>query len=118
MTTLANFGRDIQGFNAYAPEFSDTNYQFTLAAAAEQHFTVPTNISTSTKYLAVFSFNPGADVWVANGHTAIVPVGATPASTFSILNPAVRTVHAGDVLSFITADVAADVGVTFYVIQQ
>lgn len=117
MSTQANFGRDVQGFNAYAPAFAIDNYNTTLAANVEQHFTVPNNISTSQKYLAVFSFNPGANVWVANGSTAAV-AGSSFSTTLSALNPAVRTVHAGDLLSFITADTAAFIGVSFYVIQQ
>ena len=113
MSTLANFGRDDQGFNAYAPAFAIDNFNTTLAANVEQHFTVPSNFA---KWLIFFSFNPGSSVWVADNTTAAV-AGASFASTLSVLNPAGRTVKAGDVLSFITADVAALVGATLYAYQ-
>jgi hypothetical protein len=114
MSTLANFGRDVQGFNAYAPAFAIDNFATTLSANTEQHFTVPSNFK---HWLAVFSFNPGSNVWVANNTTATLPSGSF-ASILSVLNPAVRSVEAGDVLSFISADTTDYVGVTLYAVQQ
>ena len=112
MTTQLNLGRDVQGFNAYAPDFADINYNTILAANIEQHFTVPSNVS---RWIAVFSFTPGASVWASNLDTAVIPTGSFAAS-LSQLNPATRTVKAGDVLSFISDD-TAEVGVSLYAVS-
>jgi hypothetical protein len=110
MTTELNFGRDAGGYNAYAPFFAADNWGTLLAANTEQHFTVT---GTYSRYVAVFSYQPGGAVWVANNYTAAVPSGSFAATT-SQLNPAVRIVNQGDVLSFITADTDDYVGVSLY----
>jgi hypothetical protein len=113
-TTHLNLGRDVQGFNAYAPDFSNLNYNTTLVANVEQNFTVP---STYPKFIAIFSSNPGASIWVDSTTTASIPGGSFTTST-STLNPAARTVYAGDVISFVTTDTTAYMGVSLYVVQQ
>lgn len=114
MSTILNFGRDNSGFNAYAPMFAVDNYSATLAAGSAQSITVPSN---NQAWVAVFSFTPGASIWVARNTTATIPVGATFASTSSILNPGARTVFAGDTISIITDTTGGcDVGVTLYAI--
>lgn len=112
MSTLLNMGRDVQGYNAYAPQFSVDGQSTNLAANAEQHFTIPGNYEN---WIAVFSYEPGSNIWVANNTTAAVPSGSF-AATVSQLNPAARAVKANDVLSFITADTAAFVGVSLYAV--
>jgi len=109
--TQLSFGRDAQGYNAFAPEFAANNYSATLANGAEEKLTVPSNHAV---WVASFSYQPGADVWVARNATAAVPAGGTFASTTSTLNPGSRIVYAADVLHFITDDTTADVGVTLY----
>lgn len=121
MTTKFSMTRDINGYNGFGLAFSDTKYSATLAAAGEKTITVPqgntlgSGISTAThKFLAIFSFQPGANVWVALNATAAVPASASFTTTTSELNPTARYVSAGDVIHFVTADTTADVGVTFY----
>ncbi len=92
--------RDINGYNGFGLPFAFDNYQTTLAANVAQTITVPSNFGT---WIAIFSFSPGTNVWVANNDTAEIP-GASFASSLSQLNPVAREVHAGDVLSFITAE--------------
>jgi len=123
MTTKFNMTRDINGYNGFGLVFSDTNYKTTLSTGVAQSLTVPNSIplggaptSANLHLIAVFSFEPGTRVWVANGATAVVPTGSFVA-TASQLNPAARDVQAGDVLSFITNDTTADVSVAFYAIQ-
>ena len=113
MSTLLDMNSDVRGYNAYAPQFSTDNQLTTLSAGVEQHFTVPSNFS---KWIAAFSYEAGSNVLVANNSTAAVATGSF-ASTASQLNPAARYVKAGDVLSFITADTTAIVGISLYVIS-
>lgn len=114
MSTLLNFGRDVQGLNAYAPSFSQNKFSATLTNGAEEKLTVPSNYES---WIAAFSFEPGANVWVSNNQTSEIPAGATFLSTTSELNPGSRKVSAGDVLSFITDNTTADVGVSLYAVS-
>lgn len=121
MSTNFLMTRDQNGYNGFGLAFSDNNYAGTLATGVEQHFTVP-NAQTLggqgdnfNQFLAVFSIEPGARVWVANNATAAVATGTLATST-SQFNPTARLVKGGDVLSFITPDVTADVGISLYVI--
>lgn len=116
--------RDVGGYNGFGLEFTNTAYSASLAAATPTPLTVPTDGAmgggkTQTKnwYLAIFIYEPGAIVWVANNATAAVPAGATFAATSSEMNPAACLVRAGDVLSFITATVNTDVSVLFYALN-
>lgn len=111
--TKLNFGRDINGFNAYAPSFSNVNFSATLAATTQQSLTVP---SSSKSWVAVFSWSAGTDPWVAVNTNATSPVGSTFANTNSQLNPSSRTVNAGDIINIISK-AGGDVGVSLYAIS-
>lgn len=116
MSTLLNFGRDVQGYNAFAPLTATDKYSATLTSGSETHITVPSNAS---KWIAVFSYQPGTTVWVdLTGGTAAVPAGATLASTTSEMIPSARTVLAGSKISMITDSVSAEVGVVLYAIPS
>jgi hypothetical protein len=112
MTTKFSMGRDINGYNTFSLQFSDESYSMSLAAGVAQTVTTPTD---AEHYYVIFGFEPGANVWVANNTTAIIPTGAVTA-TASQPNPTVRIVKAGDVLSLITNSLTAEVGVSFYAI--
>jgi hypothetical protein len=113
--TMLNFGRDIQGFNAYAPVQSALKYSAELTSLNNDSITVP---GTSQQWIAAFSYQPGTNVWVSVNDTAEVPAGATFAVTTSELNPAPRLVQAGDVIDFITDNATAEVGVMLYEFPQ
>lgn len=115
MTTQLSFGRDIQGYNAYAPQFSTDNFSATLVNGVPESLTIPSNFKL---WIVVFSYGPGTNVWVANNATAAIPVGATFASSTSFLNPGARMVKAGDVLSLITDNTTSDVAVALYAIPN
>ena len=92
--------RDISGTNGFGIPFSLDGQATKLAANAEQHITVPDNYPN---WMAVFSYSPGASIWVDGINTAVVPSTSFAANT-ARLNPAGRYVKAGDTISFITAD--------------
>lgn len=114
MSDLLSFGTDIQGNNAFAPEFSPRNFSATLGAGVEQTFTIPSNYSV---WIISFSYQTGTNVWVSSNGTAEVPAGATFASTTSALNPSSRRVYKGDVIHAITSNTTAEVGVALYAIS-
>ena len=104
--------RDIAGFNGFGVPFTIIAKSAILTATVEQHFTIPSNYPN---WIAIFSYSPGAAVWIDGITTAVAPTGAFAATT-SELNPAARLVKAGDVLSFITTDLTSPaVGVALYV---
>lgn len=112
MTKLAMI-RDINGYVTFQLPFCDIKKSATLTVGSEATITVPGSTS-STKYLAVFRYEPGAKVYFALNATAAVPAGATFATTTSCLNFPGTQVETGDVLHFITSDATASVGVELY----
>lgn len=110
MTTKFKMTRDINGYNGFGLKFADDNYDTVLLASVEQTLTVPDKFN---KAVAIFAFEPGSLVWVANNKTATVP-GAAFAATDSQLNPIAREVAGGDILHFITTNANADVSVAIY----
>lgn len=125
MTTLYNVNTVLQGVNGFGAPFCDTVYTASLAAATATALTVPGKAAigmasaTSSKntYLAVFSYQPAAQVWVANNGTAAIPAGAAFALSTSELNPPAKIVKAGDVLSMICT-AGAVVSVALYSTQE
>lgn len=93
---------DRAGRNTFAIPFADSVYTRVLAGVAES-ITVPANA-----HFAVFSATD--DVWVSNGGTAAVPADDSD-TVLCELNPAVRVVKPGDVLSLIGT---CTVTVSFY----
>lgn len=106
------FGRDVQGYNAYAPQDSTNKYSATITNGTATSITVP---NSHQVWIAAFSYSPGANVWVDfTGATAAIPVGATLASTTSSLLPGQRTVYANGKISIITDNASEDVGIELW----
>lgn len=115
MSTKLIFGRDVQGYNAYAPPFSKDKFSATIASNGNSTITIPSNFQN---WIIAFSFEPGATCWVAHNTTAAPPVGTSFASTTSELNPGSRSVNAGDTINIYNHGVdAADVGIILYAIS-
>ncbi len=121
MTTPFSLVKDINGFNGFGLQFSTDKYSAALVQDTDTTLAVPkagpmgSCSSTGTnKYLAIFEYEPGSTVFVANNQTAAIPAGASFASTTSELNPAARYVTAGDTLHFYTPNTTAYVVVVFY----
>ena len=123
MTTKFAMARDINGYNGFGLTFTDTAYSATLATTTDTTLTVPSSVGIghqgyatdqTPQSLAIFSYDPGTSVWVANGATAASPVGASFGAIVSELNPAARLVKGGDVLHFYTTGTGVNVSVSFY----
>lgn len=114
MSTKLLFSRDVQGYNAYAPYFPLDAYSATITSGSAESVTVPSNANI---WIAVFSYQPGSDIWVSVNNTASNPAGGTFASTTSILLPAQLTVNAGNTISCYNNNATSqDVGISFYAI--
>ena len=108
---MLELGRDVQGYNAYAPMPSTVKYSATITNGSATSITVP---STYQTWIVSFRYYPN-DVWVdVSGATAAIPVGSTLAATTSELNPASLTLQKGTVISIITGQTTADVSIVMW----
>jgi len=128
MATLLNqlcFGRDIQGLNAYARQFSGlTVGAFFVGSGSPtaSNFVVP---NTAQNFLAFFSYTAGVNFWVCvtpAGQTpvnAAIPVGTSIAAVNSCLNPSGLLVNKGDNISVITDAASGNCpfGIEFFINQ-
>lgn len=112
MSTLLNFGRDVQGYNAFAPQLAVDKFSASIVSGTAESITVP---GTYQRWIAVLSYQPGADIWVTVNGTAAQPAGATFASTNSALLPAQLSVLAGNTISCYNNSASTqDVGISLY----
>jgi len=108
---MLELGRDVQGYNAYAPQPSTVKYSATITDGSATSVTVP---STYQTWVVSFRYFPN-DVWVdVSGATAAIPIGATLAASTSELNPASLTLQKGTVISIISAQTTADVSIVMW----
>lgn len=97
--------------------FSDECAQIGLVANGAVSYTVPG--ANTLKYTALLSYNSNSNVFVALNTTATVPPGGTATTTKrEEFRPFKRFVIGGDVLSFITPDATAYVGVSLRAIPN
>jgi hypothetical protein len=117
MSTQLHFGRDVQGYNARAPQFPTDIFTATLAAGTAESVTVPSNYKSWIMYVRI---EPAGWCWCSRTTTAAVPVGASFASAGSELISGTiefrRVVFAADVISFITPNTTCDIEVAFQAI--
>lgn len=126
MSTLLEFGTDIGGRNAYAPQPCTNLYSSTLTANTAASIQVPVEAIGVYSWVVSFSYEPGSAVWVDfTGATAAIPAGATFAKTTSELNPGARFIKTfkndgitQNSISLITAGTSVDVGVSFYALPK
>lgn len=123
MATELEFGRDVQGYNAFAPRPSTNIVSATLVNGAAATVTLPLD---QKEWIVSFSFQPGTNVFVDfTGATAAVPVGGTFAATTSVLNPGSRLVKATQAdnttaatISLLTNNATAEVTVELYAFRR
>ncbi len=109
------FGRDVQGYNAFAPSLSMNMLSAELASGGDDEFDVP---ETADQWIAVFSYEPGAIIWVSVNDTAAPPAGNTFAAITSFLLPAQLSVKKGDSIScYNNSATDQDVGVALYAVS-
>lgn len=115
MSTLLNFGRDMQGMNAYAPQFPTDIFTATLTVGTGSSVTVPVSHAVWIMYVRV---EPTGYVWCRRNGTAAVPAGNTFASASSELIVGTieykRTVYAGDVINFISSNATCHLEVALF----
>ena len=119
MSTILEFSRDIQGFNAYAPYPSTNIFSATLVNGAASLITLPLS---EKAWIVSFSYQPGTNVFVDfTGTTASAPVGGTFAAATSELNPGARYVKStktddiqAATISLITNNASSEVTVSLY----
>lgn len=100
MSTKLSLTKDINGYNAFGIIPTYDIYATSLAANSEQHIIVPSNFEY---WLAIFTYSPGANIWIDFATTATVP-GSTIGRVSTVLNPAGRQVKSGSTISIITSD--------------
>lgn len=103
MSTKFSMVRDINGYNGFGILPTYDIQGTSLAVSTAQSFTVPDNYPN---WIAIFTYTPGANIWVSFTTTATV-AGSSVASLTSVLNPSARQVKGGDTISVITADATA-----------
>lgn len=103
--------RDISGYNGFGIIPTYDIEGCSLTASAAQTFTVPNNYAN---WIAIFSYTPGAAVFVDfTGATATVP-GGTVGTITTALNPSARAVKGGSTFSVISADATSPFVVVEY----
>lgn len=111
MSTELQFGRDVQGYNSYAPYPSTNMWSATLANGVATSIVVPSNFPL---WVVSFRYFPN-DVWVdVSGAVAVIPAGTTLDLSTSELNPSSLTLKAGTNISVITAQANADVSIVMW----
>lgn len=99
-----NYG-SVNGFARKSP-VAGTVYYAQLAATTDTTLTVPSIAgvgqlgNNTSRMLAIFGYQNGATVFVANGVTAAVSTSASFAAVNGSINPQCFLVEAGDVLHF------------------
>jgi hypothetical protein len=124
MATNYNIDKTKSGVNGFGLPFCNTIYSVTLTASTDTTVAVPLTsavgaptATTYNKFMAVFSYSSGKDVFVALNATAAVPAGNTFAAATSELNPTAKMVKSTDVIHFISASTPS-ITVAFYAIQE
>ena len=117
-----NVNSIVKGVNGFGrkPASAGNKFTITLAGATVKTLTVPSssamgsiNSSNTNTFLAIFSYQPAVQFWVAINGTAAVPAGGDFASSTSELLPSALVLNGGDVIQVISA-AGGSMSVSFY----
>ncbi len=126
--TQYNMDKFLQGVNGFGLPFCSNVYSATLVANADTTLAVPlTSVmgnftaTVNNKFMAIFSCDNAADVFVALNGTAAAPVAGTFGATTSELIPRntywAKVVEAGDVIH-VKSPGTPSMTIAFYAIQE
>ncbi len=109
--------------NDFGSQFAGlgSTYSAHVATTTDTTLTVPSGSGigkandNTPKFLAVFSYAPNAQVWVANNVATAPSLTSSFVASAPVINPRCKEVQGGDVLHFY-ATAAADVSVEFFAI--
>lgn len=115
LTTVFNMTKDVAGYNGFGVQPTNTMYGVQLVQNVAQSIVLPNNYSN---YLAIFSYTPGTNVFVAyNGNVAAAFTG-TIGNVTSELNPIARQLLASTNISLFCPDTnGAYVGIIVYTVN-
>jgi hypothetical protein len=120
---INSIAKGVNGFGRKPPA-TGYIYTITLAGATVKTLTVPStsamgtiNSALTNVFLALFSYEPAVEFWVAINGTAAVPAGATFAASTSELLPSAYILKAGDVIQVIST-AGGDMSISFYAIPD
>lgn len=99
-TTIFNMTKDVAGYNGFGVVPSNVMYGVQLLQNAAQSFTLPND---SSNYLVIFTYLPGANVFVDSTTTAAA-YSTTIGAVTSELNPVGRQLKGGTTVSLISPD--------------
>ena len=108
---ILNLVRDASGKETFIRIPDGEKYEVALVKDTNATLTLPL---ASNKYDVLFSYNPGASVWIAINNTATYSTSSNFTATNSELNPTAFRLNAGDVINAITSDDVDQVGVVIY----
>ena len=118
-----SIAKGVNGFGRKPPA-SGYSYTITLAGNTVKTLTVPSssamgniNSSSISTFIALFSYKPATEFWVAINGTAAVPAGGDFAANTSELLPSAYIVKAADVIQVISV-AGGDMSVSFYAIPD
>lgn len=114
MSTILNFGRDIQGINALAPQYSTDLFSVKYTDSTGYQFSIPTNYQTWIMYITV---QPDSYIWVSHNGDVAVPTGALDSTESEMVSgniPYQRLVYAGDIIQTITDKTPTEASIALY----
>jgi hypothetical protein len=101
MSTKFLMTRDLSGTNGFGIIPTYDIQGCSLAISTAQTFTVPDNYPN---WIAIFSYTPGANIFIRFDGTAATVPGGTEGAIHVSLNPAARALKGGSTFSVITPD--------------
>lgn len=115
MSTLLQYGRDIQGYSSSSSSFSTDFYSAVLQQNTALSLTIP---SSNNTWMMEVIVEPTKNVWVGLDGSPVVPsTGTMSAANCQMICPYEtyrKVVYANDVVSFLTTDTSCKLSIALY----